>query len=272
MDRTTLFNNAGVRFCEARTYQVALDMFQAALEETALFARTTTAQPDDDDDGDDGAVAASSASRVVITAENHLSNIETILLFSFLSTEAEHGARSSSSSTGEASAATAAATTTVGPSNQQGSNSSNRRRPYLYEHPIALRGNCSSMQLIAAIVVFNLGLAHHLRRASSPKARRFYEIAKALIVVMADDNGNYRTHQEITTTTSDDDVLLTILLQVAVTNNLGVWSYENGHNPVASECLHRLESLLHQFEWILPQQFKDGLKSNITRFSSSSSL
>jgi hypothetical protein len=320
MDRTSVFNNAGVGFCQAGRLDVAQDMFLAALEETLLFARDAPEEQEQqpDQDATSGRQQQQQQQRrvtppppCVITAENHLANMAAIL--SSRPTATTNGTQSLSSridSAQEEEEEEVSSENTPPPptalqqaNNQQraadhfghednNENQSNRTttsrpyRAYLYTEPISLQANnnntqndennitslASPIQLIGAVVVFNLALVHHLRNSSSIKARQFYEISQALLddalQALGGGGGNDIVSSEGDNISPDQhsDANRCTLLQVALTNNFGVWLYENGHLQAASESLQRLVAMATAFGPILPVDVRNGVNANIRHY------
>lgn len=151
MDRTAVFNNAGVRFLEAGLHNVAGEMLQAALEASLLFAKPGQELSRDN----------------VKRAEIHLDNMDRLL--AGRETSSVESTEAHSSTRNEKAAPEAAAA----------------RHPYLYTNPILLDTNTenTSLQLTGAIVIFNLALVQHKKRRTSAKERKFLNIAEALIQV-----------------------------------------------------------------------------------------
>jgi hypothetical protein len=146
-------------------------------------------------------------------------------------------------------------------------------RPYLYKCPLTLPENGvvenSPLPFMGAIIVFNLGLVYQLQTPSSIKASQFYEIANVLMDVSLQE---FELDGYGGDADDDDDGLIILrsllLLQVALTNNFGVWSYENGNMQTARSCLHRLMLMVKTFDAILPRTLTAGVQSNIRCFSS----
>jgi hypothetical protein len=300
MDRTSVFNNAGVCFCQAGRLDVAQDMFLAALEETLLFARA----PEDDapeEQQQQQERVTTTPPPCVIAAETHLANMEAILSSSRPPTATTSGGTSQEEEEEVSSENTPPSQSTLHQANHQQDdrshheNSSEHRnissnttprshhRAYLYTEPMSLQdsnagrqdenNSTSPIQLIGAVVVFNLALVHHLRNKSSTKARQFYEISQALMedglqamggggvdsVGGEGDDGN----------DSRSDAYRCTLLQVALTNNFGVWLYENGNVQQARESVQRLVAMSAAFGPLLPAAVQNGLSANIRQVQAS---
>jgi hypothetical protein len=236
MDRTAVFNNAGVRFLQAGLYTVAGEMLQAALEESLIFAKP----------GEEGRNATREN---VKRAEMHLNNMDAILL---LSQESSSPQRSSAAAVAgvesEPSSSSTTQTATAGDENAAVSEDDVAPHPYMYTNPILLDTNTenTSLQLTGAIIIFNLALVQHKKRRTSNKEKKFLNIAEALIQC---EVGCY-----------DPRVLL---LQVGVANNYGVWLYEKGNIQEASERSDRLRVMYSTFGTCLPPQVQEGIQSNL---------
>jgi hypothetical protein len=228
--RTTRFNNAGVRFYEAGLYNEAGDMFRAALEETLIFA-----DPDEP--------ANSSGVNVhVRRAENHLKNMNHLFPESL-----------TSSSNSNLALAT------------EGSTTSQESSPYFYNHPFLLDSNTinddstTSLQLTGAIIVFNLGLVHHMQSYTCEKAKSFYMLTEALV-----QDG---PEQPCETSANCYPYYCFnprfMMLQLAVTNNLGVWFFQNGNVGGTNERLERLQALYTEFGPCLSPLVQQGIKANL---------
>lgn len=237
MDRTATFNNAGVRFLEAGLSEVGLRMFQAALEESLILAKP----------GGEEEARLATAQANVARAETHLNNMESLL--------SEAAQRRSL-----ASSATSADGGSVNADESEVVSSEQRQRPYLYRYPILLDsdGENTSLQLTGAIVIFNLALVLHMKSRSSQKAKSFYKIAEALI--QCEEEGRELCGM------NNDSAPRFMLLQVAVTNNHGVWLYENGHVNEARDRCDRLRVIHGTFGLsCLPPQVREGVQSNLRR-------
>jgi hypothetical protein len=125
--------------------------------------------------------------------------------------------------------------------------------PYLYEEPFLIPPSYESfMRLKSVIIVFNLGLIHHVSNRTSPKTAFFYEIAAYLL----------GTEME-----QEDDK--TLLLRVALLNNCSIWNYENGNEGEAQFCMEQLSGAIAQAvengtaSKFLPRKVLSGLHGNI---------
>jgi hypothetical protein len=116
--------------------------------------------------------------------------------------------------------------------------------PYVYALPFQLPSASASTQLTSAIIVFNLGLVHQIASRTSAKAAAFYEIAAALLASEAPSPES-------------------VVLRVAMLNNFGVWSYENGDGESLRTCMEHLSNVLQQARPSLDQQVEDSIKRNI---------
>jgi hypothetical protein len=228
MDRTAVFNNAGVRFLQAGLYTLAGEMLQAALEESLIFAKP----------GEEGRNASREN---VKRAEIHLNNMDAILL----SSEEKQSLQTSTAATVvvESESASSSSTQVAGEENADAS-----AHPYMYTNPILLDTDTenTSLQLTGAIIIFNLALVQHKKHRTSTKEKKFLNIAEALIQC---EVGCY-----------DPRVLL---LQVGVANNYGVWLYETGNIQEASERSDRLRVMYTTFGTCLPPQVQEGIQSNL---------
>jgi hypothetical protein len=223
--RTTLFNNAGVHFYNAGLYNEAGELFRAALEETLLFA-----------DPDEQLVAHGvSDSSIVRRAEDYVNNMHDLL-------PVEQSSNSARGSTMTERSSLAKTTTT-----QESSSSSSSSSPYFYNHPILLDQypENTSLELTGAVIVNNLAIVHHMKNSSCKKAEAFYTLSEALM--REEDFCDPRV----------------LLLQIAVTNNHGVWLYRNDDLAGTNACLERLHALFGIFGPCLPPLVQQGIKANL---------
>lgn len=242
MDRSLAFNNAGAQALSHGHSSVALELFRGALETKLAHERLNPPPPEPSmeeeydyedeeyyghEEGmagglyDKGAQPESPPERCVtpecvVRAENHLSRMDEYTI---------QNATDESHPTSEPPSDSPAV-----PYESRGFD------PYLYELPFHLPSNgTASTQLTSAIIVFNLGLVHHLASRTSAKAAAFYEIAAALLAgeVPAQDSA---------------------LLRVVLLNNFGAWSYENGDGESLRTCAEHLSTLVREArQWIDPQ-------------------
>ena len=122
------------------------------------------------------------------------------------------------------------------------------RSPHLYiynEGFIMQDGTQASIQLRSAINVFNLGLVHQLKNRREEKTRDFYKVAAILLAMVPG---------------SPD----TLILQMAVANNFGVWSHDNQDDQQALSCMRQLAVLVQCCQQHLSREVRDGLLSNVT--------
>jgi hypothetical protein len=222
--RTTLFNNVGVHFYNAGLYNEAGELFRAALEETLLFA---------DPDEQVGAHHDNMNASIMRRAEDYVNNMNDLLPV----------IEPPSSNSGRA-AATEGSSSSTQTLPQESSTSS----PYFYNHPILLDPNPenTSLELTGAIIVNNLAIVHHVKNSCCKKAKAFYNLSEALI-----------REEDFC---ADPRVLL---LQIAVTNNHGVWLYQNGDLSGTNACLERLHALFGIFGPCLPPIVQQGIKANL---------
>lgn len=99
-------------------------------------------------------------------------------------------------------------------------------KPFLYEQPFLLPiDTIVTSERKGATVIFNLAVLDHTRRraSASPKSMQLYELSMTLAV-----HDNVR----------DDDELI-----LALTNNIGVWNFENGNLHSAHTCMKWLEQI-----------------------------
>ena len=120
---------------------------------------------------------------------------------------------------------------------------------YIYNQGFEMPGAAvSSIQLRSSINVFNLGLVHQLKNRRAEKARDFYKLTVTLLAL---EMGGGST---------------TEIIQIAVTNNYGVWCNENREPQEARYCMKHLTRLLAHFQGQLSPDFTSGLRSNIRCF------
>ena len=104
------------------------------------------------------------------------------------------------------------------------------------------RTDLDYVQFTSAIIVFNLGLAHHLEDPSCTKARSFYEVAASLLAM-----DSWDAHSA--------------LLRVAVTNNFAVWTYQNGQPLPSRAAFVELERMVAA--WPGDSELATGFQSNL---------
>lgn len=98
--------------------------------------------------------------------------------------------------------------------------------PYLYKTFFHVPDHSESIYISSSYIVFNMGLAHHLDRRIAPHSANYYEIAASMLSIDA-------------TLTPD-----TLLLRMALLNNLGVWCYENGEGDSMRTYMEELSLIL----------------------------
>lgn len=241
-DRSAMYNNAGVRMMEVAHNFVALELFRGALESKLAFERFRRPMLNIIEQGDNVPVLRcvtpdlpDSLSR----AEMHLMNLDNYLSQANLVEQSgTHDLIIDRLDEG----ATVLADCTTLPLQHQG------RDPFIFQTPFKIPENEPVVtQIASSVIVFNLGLVHQCMSRTSPKTASFYEISAALLASMPE--------------TSD-----TLLLRIALLNNFGVWSLENGDSGSMRTCMEHLSIAMEEEGSSIDSATRDGIRSNIFWF------
>jgi len=247
-DRSHVFNNAGALMMGAGNVQVALDLFRGALESKLSYERSLHSAM--------GAVQRCVTPDCVAAAENHLTDMDSLLVSSIGESDDEGSIEQEIHTTSYADSQEQASTTTISVSSPPDSGwrqdhtvvpeESRGYNPYLYKSPFQLTAaSRTSSEETSAIIIFNLGLVHHIEWRNSPKAAAFYEISAALLA-----------GQQMSSQTS--------LLKVALLNNFGVWCYDNGDGESLRTCVEHLSTLIEATPPVhLSNEVAEGIRANI---------
>jgi hypothetical protein len=273
VDRSALYNNAGVRLMTVGNHQAALELFRGALESkltlerNALSSMEQPSNADDDDDSvtpeqrcvtpdqSDNSTSTTNVSSTASTTEHHpLNNLDSYLELS-RTVGGPHSPQQSDRTT----------STTDGVAAISIPNSNRGYEPYLFTTPFVVpeRHNEDAPSVDASMlltqsmsckIVFNLGLIHQLVCRTSSKAASFYEIAATILSSLPDD-------------TSDNvDV---VQIRIALLNNFGVWCYENAEGESMMACFEQLIELFSsdatEFSTIDPSLLR-GVQANFHAF------
>ena len=106
----------------------------------------------------------------------------------------------------------------------------------------------SSVQMRSSVNVFNLGLVHQLRNAREEKSRDFYRVAVILLSMVPAGSRH------------------AALMQLALTNNFGVWCYENEDYAQARTCMQQMATLLELCPGQVSNEVQQGLVANLVIF------
>jgi hypothetical protein len=139
------------------------------------------------------------------------------------------------------------------------SNTATNYLPYLCTNPLLLSeafhldpSESSSPEtdeaasvMMSCIIIFNLGLTHHLLNRSSFQAMIFYKIAASLLSSSSSSSFLVPIISNTTPTSSSE-----LLLRIVLLNNYAVWCYENHQQrDIMSLCFHQLVELLPHRVW-----------------------
>lgn len=117
--------------------------------------------------------------------------------------------------------------------------------PFIYASPFPIPESESvTTQIASSAIVFNLGLVHQCMSRTSIKTASFYEISAALLASIPE--------------TSE-----TLLLRIALLNNFGVWSFENGDGDSMRTCMEHLSIAMEEEGSSIDHAIQDGVRSNI---------
>lgn len=228
--QTIDYNNAGVQCLDAGHVDAARDLFRAALETKVASERASTQTPT--------LVAVSNlqrsnetteSSECILHANYHLTQLQQYLQQPSGPSHFLTSITSNPDSITSNQSMASISDQTIALTNR----TSSSREPALYDRGFAMRRDCGdSDQCFGAVNIFNLGLVHHLQDGASDKARAFYQVASAIMIMESGETGippanNY-----------------SILLRAAIFNNLGVWNHDNGDEVAARDSFHGLANLL----------------------------
>jgi hypothetical protein len=96
--------------------------------------------------------------------------------------------------------------------------------------------------MMSCIIIFNLGLTHHLLNRSSYQAMMFYKVAASLLLSSSSSSFVVPILSNTTPISSSE-----LLFRIVLLNNYAVWCYENHQErDIMSLCFHQLVELLPQ--------------------------
>jgi hypothetical protein len=223
-DLSSAYNNAGTRIMETRggNRAVALELFRAALECMRLTERQELAAmandledpvPEEDDD-----LTVSASEDCLRRADMILRDLDSFLVPGQDQPSAEGG--SASFTTPLQDSPSNHINALIVPIRSRGYD------PYVYARPFCFSTDTLVLPHIrSGMIVFNLGLAHQAINRESLLASNFYELSASMVSSMP-------------------LTLDTVLLRLALLNNLGVWSFENGDGESMCTCMEHMEVLV----------------------------
>lgn len=230
MDLSVLYNNAGARALEAGRDDNALELFRAALE--AKVASESSQRVEEDREG-----ALRRSPDCTARADRHVDRMDANVQGRD-GTDAIAGLLQNPV-LGRPTEGTVSEARSVLPLNNRGYD------PFLCVTPFQLPSSPTPpTELASAVIVFNLGLAHHIRSRTSAKAAAFYELAASLL-------------------SSGLDSPTTVLLEVVLLNNFGALCYERADGESVRPCIEYLSSLLLRSGVQLPSYLEEGVKKNV---------
>jgi hypothetical protein len=238
-DRSAIYNNAGVRVILANVgnHVAALELFGGALEAKRTTEMTHGApQPQD-------STTRPPPLDCVRRAEVHLQSLSSYLTSTSTSSQ-------QALSVGElheilhqhGSSINAGSDMITVPLSSRGYD------PYLYKIPFRISDDQQESPLLSSsAIVFNMGLVHQMISRTGQKTADFYAIAASIL--------------SIPPLLSD-----TLLIRIALLNNLGVWCFENGEGGSMRTCMEQLSIVTSEEEAeasALDAGVLAGVRSNI---------
>jgi hypothetical protein len=215
-DRSAIYNNAGVRvlLADVGNHVAALELFGGALEAKRTTELTQGAP--------EGPTRPRPPLDCVRRAEVHLQSLS-----SYLTASASQQALS----VGELreilpqhGSTNAGSDMIIVPLSSRGYD------PYLYKIPFNIADDQQESPLLSSsAIVFNMGLVHQMISRTAPKTADFYAIAASIL--------------SIPPLLSD-----TLLIRIALLNNLGVWCFENGEGDSMRTCMEQLSMVTSEEE------------------------
>jgi hypothetical protein len=246
-DLSSAYNNAGARIMETRggNRAVALELFRAALEcmrlterqELAAMANDLLQDPIPEDDDDQTVSASEDCLR---RADMIMRDLDSYLVPGQDQPSAERESASFAAPLQDSTSSHINAI--ILPIRSRGYD------PYVYARPFCFStDNLVLPHIRSGMIVFNLGLAHQVMNTASLLASNFYELSASMVSSMP-------------------LTLDTILLRLALLNNLGVWSFENGDGESMCTCMEHMDVLVETARGIgsrLDPAVFNGMRDNI---------
>jgi hypothetical protein len=239
MDRSYLYNNAGVRMMGSGNIVVALDLFRGALESKLSYERAQH---------NGNALLAAIPLPIQRCVTPDLSE-----MLCDLSDDSDNDVAMSVSAMEDNEATSRFLVlqgTSIGTSTPNRADAAEvvgqEYSPFFFQSPfeLAVEPHLSSTELTSSTIVFNLGLVHHHQNRNSPRAAAFYEISAALLA-------------------NEPDSMDSVLLKIALLNNFGIWCFENGDSESLRTCMDHLATVVENCAFRLNPTIAQGVRANV---------
>ena len=170
---------------DSGNYEAARDLFGAALELKLadIFLTAVVGSR-----GVSEEIVAALKRETLATADNHMSQVDVYLgqKKHNIGQRKNHRLHSMASTGSSSATCTTESETSATESEGEGSSSETEKPPYLYCQAFQYHGDASSL-ISGAVLVFNMGLVHHLQDKSSTKVRFVGKLSNLGLVIWSVD-------------------------------------------------------------------------------------